>query len=303
MKNTPITERVNAGLFKQKGLKTTEPLLNVGPAGVRGNNKTKNVTSPAKSTPGEKDKPKTKVGVNVSKTTTVAGDILTGKKGDKGETIHTTGKSLKGLTPEQLDWRNNEIEKLGGLDGYHKKWGNKKTGKARVVGATADEPDTQGPDIESTTNEFVATQKRENNSSLNPWEVRQQSRGVKKSGKDQRQAGNKLDRINRRIGKMKKEDQVVGNKKFDRLSRKKTENTNELDAFDKNMTARTRQVEVSANAANKDKFKGASIDNELGDFADGGASKIKSGDIKTTNNKKTEGFFKKKSPMKMKYFK
>ena len=46
-KNTPITARVNAGLFNQKkGI--TEPLLDVGPAGVYGNNQTRDIPSPSK---------------------------------------------------------------------------------------------------------------------------------------------------------------------------------------------------------------------------------------------------------------
>ena len=46
-KNTPITARVNAGLFNQKkGI--TEPLLGVGPAGVYGNNQTRDIPSPSK---------------------------------------------------------------------------------------------------------------------------------------------------------------------------------------------------------------------------------------------------------------
>jgi len=47
-KNIPITERINAGLFKTKGLKVTEPLLNVGPAGVFGKAETRDIPSPSK---------------------------------------------------------------------------------------------------------------------------------------------------------------------------------------------------------------------------------------------------------------
>lgn len=43
MNNTPITARVKSGMFKTK-----EPLLNVGPAGVDGNNKTRSMPSPSK---------------------------------------------------------------------------------------------------------------------------------------------------------------------------------------------------------------------------------------------------------------
>ena len=43
MNNRPITARVKSGMFKTK-----EPLLNVGPAGVDGNNKTRTMPSPSK---------------------------------------------------------------------------------------------------------------------------------------------------------------------------------------------------------------------------------------------------------------
>ena len=46
--NTPITARVNKGLFGKKSLSTTEPLLNVGAAGVSGNNQTRDTPSPSK---------------------------------------------------------------------------------------------------------------------------------------------------------------------------------------------------------------------------------------------------------------
>ena len=48
----------------------------------------------------------------------------------KGEAaVYDTGKSLKGLSTEQKDWRTKEIDKLGGLEAYHKKYGDSKTGK------------------------------------------------------------------------------------------------------------------------------------------------------------------------------
>ena len=49
--------------------------------------------------------------------------ITTPGSGGGTETIYDTGKSLKGLTPEQLDWRQKEIERLGGIDEYHRKYG------------------------------------------------------------------------------------------------------------------------------------------------------------------------------------
>lgn len=56
-KNIPITERINAGLFKTKGLKVTEPLLNVGPAGVFGRAETRDIPSPSKMKRGYSMKP------------------------------------------------------------------------------------------------------------------------------------------------------------------------------------------------------------------------------------------------------
>ena len=53
-----------------------------------------------------------------------------GVNGVKGEAaVYDTGKSLEGLSTEQKDWRAKEIDKLGGLEAYHKKYGNSKTGK------------------------------------------------------------------------------------------------------------------------------------------------------------------------------
>lgn len=46
--NTPITARISKGLFGKSSSKVTEPLLNVGPAGVSGNNQTKDIPSPSK---------------------------------------------------------------------------------------------------------------------------------------------------------------------------------------------------------------------------------------------------------------
>ena len=57
-------------------------------------------------------------------------NLLKASKFIKGsDAIYSTGKSLKGLTKAQLDWREKEIERLGGLDEYHKKYGDKTKGK------------------------------------------------------------------------------------------------------------------------------------------------------------------------------
>ena len=113
-KNIPITERVNAGLFKTKGLKVTEPLLNVGPAGVFGRAETRDIPSPSKmkrgysmkSSPLKQKSDEEITQVNKSKTV-VDPDV---KKGNQGPDVTTYtpptrtkagDEAYKKLTPAQ----------------------------------------------------------------------------------------------------------------------------------------------------------------------------------------------------------
>jgi len=314
MKNKPITERVNAGLFKQKQLKTTEPLLNVGPAGVRGNNKTRNIPSPAK------QNDDTKVGVTTTKTSVAAGELLKGKE-------KTRTKLYSDLDPSER-----KAAKAWNLKKYGTHNPTKEIeGVDNSIGTGEFEPDTQGPDVETTTKDFVATRKRESGSALAPWEIRQQSRGLKKSAKDIRQNANKIDKANSR---MKGLDE--NSSKYKRLKNKVDSLTTLGEGFDSNMAVRNRQAEVSANHATNDKFKGPGSDEGLEDLSraeqvkiieDGnykkegvGTSPTSQVTTKTTDTtnvdagavtkdvdavveKSTPNFFKKKSPIKMKYFK
>ena len=327
-KNTPITARISTGLFNQKkGVK--EPLLDVGPAGVSGNNQTRDIPSPSKKRGYAKRSPLKQVGVNVLESKSTGDQIVKGN--EIQEDVYDTGNSLKGLTQKQLDWRTNKIKELGGIDQYHAEYGSKTKGKKTggQVGTGNFEEDTVIPGTTTETNEFTSTQTRDNNDAMSPWRVRQQSRSIKKSGKDVRQSQNKLNKTNRRLAGMDEADKVVGNKKYDRLMSKKAENTTELDAFNKNMTARTRQVEMSSDPLGKNRtFKSASRNMELPDASStysgqkeiiesGGVKKPASidfgalGETEDTDTeklsgalpKKTPDFFKKKTPLKMKYFK
>tara|TARA_R110002073_G_scaffold16051_3_gene62335 strand:+ start:493 stop:1668 length:1176 start_codon:yes stop_codon:yes gene_type:complete len=140
MKNRPITARVKSGMFKTK-----EPLLNVGPAGVDGNNKTRTMPSPSKMKGyAMKSSPLKQVNqptyrtdedgnlqvVLKSQETTPGNAGSSGSSGQAGQdAIYDTGKSLRGLSQEQLDWRAKQIEELGGIDNYHKRYGDKTKGK------------------------------------------------------------------------------------------------------------------------------------------------------------------------------
>ena len=154
----------------------------------------------------------------------------------------------------------------------------------------------------------IPLQTKDNLDAMSPWRVRQQSRSIKKSGKDVRQSQNKLDKTNRKLAGMDEADKVVGNRKYDRLMSKQTENTNELDAFKKNMTARTRQVEMSKDPLKGGTFKSTQRNLEKGDLSieeqDARNKKeIEAEKIKAAGQKSSPNFFKSKSPMKKKYFK
>ena len=140
---------------------------------------------------------------------------IPGKTTTTKETIYDTGKSLKGLTQEQLDWRTKEIERLGGIDAYHRKYGNKETGKAREVETTVKAPDTIGQkqDFESIPQEFdVASnfQRRQQARGVIQGERKQKRQELKEArlgglkGKDKRAAKKqiKLEAAQRRAGRI-----------------------------------------------------------------------------------------------------
>jgi hypothetical protein len=290
-----------------------EPLLDVGPAGVSGDNQTRDIPSPSKKRGYAKRSPlKQASDVGVLKSDSTGDQIIKGKK-------ITRNKSWDDLKAEGMS-----DEDLVKAKAYRKNNPN----EARDQVDTGDsEPDKVIPGTNSSS--FTNTQTRDNNDAMSPWRVRQQSRSIKKSGKDVRQSQNKLDKTNRRLAGMDKADKVVGNKKYDRLMSKFNENTSELAAFNKNMTARTRQVEMSSDPLGKSgTFKSASRNMELPDASStysGQKEIIESGGVKKPASidfgvlgktedtdteklsgvlpKKTPDFFKKKTPLKMKYFK
>ena len=321
-KNTPITARINSGLFNQKkGI--TEPLLNVGPAGVYGDNQTKDIPSPSKKRGYAKRSPlKQQVGVLESNST---GDqIVKGKKITKA--VNTDDYDGSGGFASNEDWTKFLATDAG------KEYTKKNTKQVETGGS---EPDTVIPGTDS--EKFTPTQARDKNDAMSPWRVRQQSRSIKKSGKDVRQSQNKLDKVKRKQQKMidkydiadpttgKKDGKIsdkersamstgflgFGNKqkKFDKLAASFTENTNELDAFEKNMTARTRQVEMSSDPLGKSgTFNSSSRNMELPDASttfDGQKTIIEGGGTQVApavGEKNVSGAFKGKSPMKKRGF-
>ena len=323
-KNTPITARVNAGLFNQKkGI--TEPLLNVGPAGVYGDNQTKDIPSPSKKRGYSMAKKKVDSPIRQVNTNVITlGEDTEGTEGTEDTTVYTPPTT----TPEgdAAYAKLTQAEK----DAQDAKYIEKNT--KIIPGDKGSDPVEGLDDVGS-----IPIKTKDTNDAMSPWRVRQQSRSIKKSGKDVRQSQNKLDKINRKLADMDPKDAVPGNRKFDRLTSKQTENTNELDAFNKNQTARTRQVEMSSDPLGKTgTFKSAERNLDKGDLTteqqdtrnkeEIKVKKIKeaaavkaaeakaiadakaAADAKTAGNtsvamKTANNFFKTRSPMKKNYFK
>ena len=326
-KNVPITARVNAGLFNQKkGI--TEPLLNVGPAGVYGDNQTKDIPSPSKlkgySMKKKTESPIKQVNTNV---------ITLGE--DTPGTPSTPGKPKKSLRQAYDDALTLGYREEGeSFEDYSVR------AKKDVNFGTSGSDEIPGSDPVEGVDEVdsIPLQTRDTNDAMSPWRVRQQSRSIKKSGKDVRQSKIKAAKLAASGGGRIDEDgnfqetkKLKGKARREavRAARKRAkveENSAELDAFNKNMTARTRQVEMSSDPLKDGTFKSAQRNLEKGDLtkeeqdvrnkkeieakkireaAAAKAAKEKAasstnppGPMKTANN-----FFKTKSPMKKNYFK
>jgi hypothetical protein len=326
-KNTPITARVNAGLFNQKkGI--TEPLLNVGPAGVYGDNQTKDIPSPSKKR--GYSMAKKKIDSPIKQVNTNVITLGEGTEGTKGTEETKVKKPYVGAANDACSAEYIAANGSGACDKY-KALSQEKKDAANfdiVPGNKGSDPVEGVDDVKS-----IPIKTKDDNDAMSPWRVRQQSRSIKKSGKDVRQSQNKLDKINRKLTDMDAKDAVPGNRKFDRLTSKQTENTRELDAFTKNQTARTRQVEMSSDPLGKNRtFKSTERNLDKGDLTteqqdtrnkeEIKANRIKAAAVKAAADKKAaedaktkaagntsvamktaNNFFKTRSPMKKSYFK
>jgi hypothetical protein len=340
-KNTPITARISTGLFNQKK-GVTEPLLDVGPAGVRGNNQTKDIPSPSKmkgysmkASPfkqkADNDSPYSDENVIQSRNTTKsAGSQIVSKGKEIKEDVYDTGKSLKGLNKEQLDWRDNEIERLGGIDNYHTEYGSKtkgkKTGSQVGTGKFEDDKVTNIPGETKTT--LGDLEVKGQRGMVAGWEVNQQARKQKRLSDDISDSEKNMGKYTGRLAKHT--DPLTGKAKkgHERRFRNATANLSESTRNNKNSTSQldtySRGVAQGASGHGGDTFsvKTKATLSDLGDLekqnqynTDGtiGGPKVKSNtnpaedtkkktDVKT-NAKMSNKLFKKKSPLKMKYFK
>ena len=328
-KNTPITARISTGLFNQKkGVK--EPLLDVGPAGVYGNNQTKDIPSPSKmkgySMKASPAKQK-KIGINVLTKKQTGSTFEKGEENKKD--VYDTGKSLKGLSQEQLDWRTNKIKELGGIDQYHAKYGSKTKGKKTggQVGDGTFKPDKEIKGKTSESNEFTANKTRDKGDAQTSLDRRNVIRSGKVGARTEKAAQRKIDRGLRRSGAINPATGKEYNKRNQRLARNKTQDETNLkisqnvvkgvkNQTDQNIginsnkdvlnTERNMSLsDVGGKAAQDDVIKEGSV-NSSKPINFGELGKTEATDNKKLSgalSKKTPDFFKKKTPLKMKYFK
>jgi hypothetical protein len=216
-KNTPITARVNAGLFNQKkGI--TEPLLGVGPAGVYGNNQTKDIPSPSKMRGYAKRSP--------LKQKADEGDIKVITPGqDTTKEVTVPGENKKVYTPPKRTKEGDEAyakltpaERKAQDDKYKKKntkivKGKDKKKEIVVKGKPRERP------VQTRDSEDTQTARERSNT----------VRGGKRMNRKERQAQKKIDRLNRKSGaidpstikKDKDGNNIEGSgKKYDRKKQK-----------------------------------------------------------------------------------
>lgn len=349
-KNIPITARINKGLF---GSKVSEPVLNVGQAGVSGNNQTRNTPAPAKmmSSPFKQlSNPLNKNGSSESRSVRIGeGKKIIGvnKSVSVGKDIYVPGAA--GTT--NVDAVNKDKKNLGPTyrpSAAETRRANKELADAKAKDEASTTPGTtiKGEDKEEL-KEFNP-EVQHTGDSKRPWERRWDSRGTKKTGRDVRQSENKGIKIADKVAKFEKNNTgssgnfaepkagEQGYKKYARLKVKERENSRELEGFKGALDMSIKQQEQSADKGTK--IRGNKEDATLvdlggvqtqleqakGDKVD--SSKItgtsisspkevpvekviakekekQTEDTPSSVGKKTNGFFGKKSPMKMKYFK
>jgi hypothetical protein len=251
---------------------------------------------------------KQQVGVNVLESSSTGEQIVKGKKITKP--VNTDDYDGSGGYASNEDWTKFLATDAG------KAYTDKNT---KQVETGESEPDTVVPGTTTETEEFTPTQTRDTNDAMSPWRVRQQSRTIKKSARDIRRSkiksakqdasgGGKIDKD----GNFQKTTKLKGKARREavRDAKKKAkveENYMEKGAFDKNMTARTRQVEMSSDPLGKNgTFESSTRDMDLVDANktyEGQKKIIEDGGVKSPSPKNTPSFFKTKSPMKKNYFK
>ena len=340
-KNTPITARVSTGLFnKKKGV--TEPLLNVGQAGVHGNNKTKDIPSPSKmkgysmkaSPFKQENKPATETPysgekeIQASVTTQGAGSQLVNKGKEKKETVKYTD------LPEDIreQAKADNLKKFGTLNPTAAGL----TDNTRGTGEFEDDTVTNIPG--ETKTKLGDLEVKGRRGAVQRWESKSQGRNMKTLSDDISDSQKNIGKYNARLAKHSGKDgkALKGHeRRFRNATSNLAESTRNMNASQGQYDTYTRQVAAGAKGSSGDTFgvktkatgsdlgtKSTTIQKQIQLLETGkiGEAVVKTEGtapvpkVKKDGKKKTEGtdgalpkktpdFFKKKTPLKMKYFK
>lgn len=320
MKNTPITARVKSGMFKTK-----EPLLNVGPAGVDGNNKTRTMPSPSKmkgysmkSSPFKDLTEAEKSAKKENEVTLKSGGNNSGVKTQSTEIVKTAGDIVKGKEiTRNKSWDDLRAEGMSEEKITEAKaWRKKNPNAARdQVDTGTFEPDTVGPDKETKV-------EREG-------DLYRKSTGKAQSAYDRRNNFRANTRANRGVNKNERKLEKYGTfndkgdfTQRDNLSQKelrKMRGAQSKLSFAKQEVKNTQaQSEQNVGGFSKANVRNEGVKMKLEDFTVDEQKKIPNKTDKGNAPKKTglfdqfkkspaemsnPSFFKKKSPIKMNYFK
>tara|TARA_R110002167_G_scaffold4340_1_gene20386 strand:+ start:548 stop:1546 length:999 start_codon:yes stop_codon:yes gene_type:complete len=155
----------------------------------------------------------------------------TASQTEEGADVETIVKGKEKTKTGDFD-KNWDESKYGPYDEWIKKPENKakedKFIESKQEGTGEFDPDetvvTKGEDVTIDTKLY----KKEKQDVKEPWEVRRSNRAAKIQGRAQRRSQNKSDKISRQLAKMDDADKVKGNKRYDKLMAKQTENSQEL---------------------------------------------------------------------------
>ena len=339
-KNTPITARVSTGLFnKKKGV--TEPLLNVGQAGVHGNNQTRDIPSPSKikgyamkSSPFKQvvtdGKP---IEARIPGKDTTEEVITPGTPGTSNYDAAVAAEGTKQVDPKKIT--------PAMTARANKKRADSKAADAAAAKPTKTTKIVKGKDIDL--KDFEVEGKR---GMVESWEAGSQGRRMKKLSDDISDSQKKVDRYKGRLkgyakqdekGNWVKTDKTVSDSKFNRNLRKFQESSRNVKGSQGQYDVYSKGVSRGASGYRGGTFNVTeqATKKSLGDVnkqiefetkqntpvVDKGTTNTPAVDKGTTNPlttvkettsmvgdlkgtpKKTSDFFKKKTPLKMKYFK
>ena len=348
-KNTPITARISTGLFNQKK-GVTEPLLDVGPAGVRGNNQTRDIPSPSKvkgysmnASPFKQKATKKKPDSPYSDEKEIQS---INRVESAGQRIITPGAEItRPKTAEDVGVPQDEVNKYN-LEKYGTVNPTKDGKTNNVIPTGKREPDIVTDIPGETTTNLSDLESKGRRGMTQSWEAGSQGRRMKRLSDDISDSQKKVDRYKSRLsgyatqgedGKWTKTKGKgeVSDSKFNRNVRKFNESSRNVKGSQGQYDTYSRGVAQGARGSNSDTFgvKTRATGSDLGTSSTtlkdqqalletgkiGGDSEAKTNvapvpildrDGKPVVKEKdvvgagkmSNKFFKKKSPLKMKYF-